>query len=319
MLFRSELYEAREFEAILQVTAKEATLTDAGIVRNTGSLYSLEGLLDQILALFEEGTDKDLATKQHIAYDLLSAWKTLLVLDNMETVSDGRILSFVQGLPINSKTRVVLTSRLKTGGWELALPVPEMAPPEMLAFITLTSRDLGITFPTDDTAVAQITEVSGGLPLAAQWIIGCYKRTGSLDVALAGAKSKDSPVLEFSFRNIWNTLGIDARTILALMSIYDGPATIQEMVVASEMRADPIERSLGDLVDVTLVNRTIQQSDGRTLYSALQCSSNHVVIRTQPAGYDGRVRSARPPAGSAIQRANGVAGIRGGPFPGRIR
>jgi Flp pilus assembly protein TadD len=264
-----ELYGTREFEAILQLTAKETMLTDGGITRYSRSLYSLENLLDHILLLFQEDPNQDFVRKQALAQELLSAWKTLLVLDNMETVSDGRVLSFVQTLPVSSKTRVVLTSRQRTGGWELAMPVTEMTPPEMVEFVKLKSREMNADFPTDDATVEKVTEVSGGLPLATQWIIGQYKKTRRLDAALNSMKSKDSPVLEFSFRNIWNTLHTDARTILALMSIFDGPTTVQEMVVASEMPADVIENALADLVAVTLVNRITQQSDGRTLYSAL--------------------------------------------------
>jgi tetratricopeptide (TPR) repeat protein len=264
-----ELYAARHFEAILHLTAKETILTDEGIMRNSRSLYSLENLLDHILSLFEETTQKDLVSKQALAYELLCAWKTLLVLDNMETVSDARVLSFIQGLPLGSKSRVVLTSREKTGGWELALPVTEMTPPEMLEFVQLTSRDLNIVFPTDEQTICDVTTVSGGLPLAAQWIVGRYKNTGRLDLALEGVKSKDSPVLEFSFRNIWSTLEADSRIILALLSIFDGPATVQEIVVASEMTVEVVERALSRLIDVTLVNRTTQQSDGRTFLTAL--------------------------------------------------
>lgn len=264
-----ELYESREFEAILQLTAKETILTDAGIVRYSRSLYSLENLLDNILLLFQEGVDKDLPTKQRIAYDLLSAWKTLLVLDNMETVSDGRVLSFIQGLPVESKSRVVLTSRQKTGGWELALPVTEMKAPEMLDFVQLKARELGVFFPTDEATVLAVTRVSGGLPLAAQWIIGRYRNTGNLDLAFEGVNRKDSPVLEFSFRNIWSTLDVDARTVLAVMSIFDGPPTIHEIVVATEMTVDTVEKALSRLVDVTLVNPITQQSDGRKVYNSL--------------------------------------------------
>lgn len=264
-----ELYGTREFEAILQLTAKETILTDTGIARYSRSLYSLENLLDHILILFQEDPNKDLTIKQDLAYELLSAWKTLLVLDNMETVSDGRVLSFVQGIPVSSQTRVVLTSRQKSGGWELSLPVSEMTAFEMLEFVRIKSQELNAYFPTDEATVTKVTQVSGGLPLATQWIIGQYKKTNRLDLALDSMKSKDSPVLEFSFRNIWSTLDAPARTILALMSIFDGPATVQQMAVASEMQADLIERALADLIEVTLVNRITQQSDGRTLYSAL--------------------------------------------------
>lgn len=264
-----ELFGTREFEAILQLTAKETILTDAGIARYSRSLYSLENLLDHILMLFQEDPNQDLAAKQALAYELLTAWKTLLVLDNMETVSDGRVLTFVQGLPVTSKSRVVLTSRQRTGGWELAMPVTELTASEMIEFVRLKSREIGADFPLDADTIAEVTEVSGGLPLATQWIIGQFKKTKRLDLTLDSIKSKDSPVLEFSFRNIWNTLDAEARTILALLSIFDGPVTIQEMVVASEMEAVLIERAFSDLIEVTLVNRITQQSDGRTLYSAL--------------------------------------------------
>jgi Flp pilus assembly protein TadD len=264
-----ELYATREFEAILHLTAKETMLTDTGIARHSRSLYSLENLLDHILILFEEDPNKELAVKQALAYELLSAWKTLLVLDNMETVSDGRVLTFVQGLPVASPSRVVLTSRQKTGGWEMALPVTEMSVTEMHDFIAMKSREIGAGFPTDYGTVEKVTEASGGLPLATQWIIGQFKRTRRLDLAVDSMQSRDSPVLEFSFRNIWNTLNTDARTILALMSIFDGPTTVQEMGVASEMPIDSIDQALADLTEVTLVNRITQQSDGRTLYTSL--------------------------------------------------
>ena len=264
-----EMYGTREFEAVLQLTAKETMLTDTGIARFSRSLYSLENLLDHILLLFEESPDKDLAEKQSLAYELLTAWKTLVVLDNMETVSDGRVLSFVQGIPVGSKSRVILTSRQRTGGWELAIPVTELNPTEMLEFIKLKSNEIAVDFPTDQITVDRVTEVSGGLPLATQWIIGQYKRSGKLDSALDSVRGKDSPVLEFSFRNIWSTLNVDAKTILALMSIFDGPVSEQELSVASQMEAESIENALSDLIDVTLVNRITQPSDGRALYSAL--------------------------------------------------
>ena len=264
-----EMYGTREFEAVLQLTAKETMLTDTGIARFSRSLYSLENLLDHILLLFEESPDKDLAEKQSLAYELLTAWKTLVVLDNMETVSDGRVLSFVQGIPVGSKSRVILTSRQRTGGWELAIPVTELNPTEMLEFIKLKSNEMAVDFPTDQITVDRVTEVSGGLPLATQWIIGQYKRSGKLDSALDSVRGKDSPVLEFSFRNIWSTLNVDAKTILALMSIFDGPVSEQELSVASQMEAESIENALSDLIDVTLVNRITQPSDGRALYSAL--------------------------------------------------
>ena len=264
-----KLYEERRFEAILQLTAKETTLTEKGIQKFPRSLYSLENLLDNLLLLFEENPDLELDAKKKLAVDLLSAWHTLLILDNLETVSDGRILSFIQGLPPGSKARVLLTSRTKSGGWELPIPVTEMNSTETLEFIKAKSEELQLDFPLDKETIAKVTKVSGGLPLATQWIMGQWKRSHRLDLALEKASGKDSPVLEFSFRNIWGILSPEARTVLALMSIFDGPITVQQLTVASEMSPEMIERALGDLTEVTLANKSFPISEGQPLYSAL--------------------------------------------------
>lgn len=263
------MYEERRFEAILQLTAKETILTDAGIQRHSRSLFSLDNLLDQILLLFEESSDADLDRKKELATELLTAWPTLLVLDNMETVSDGRILSFVQALPPSTLARVVLTSRTKSGGWELPIPVVAMSTDEVEEFVRIKSEELKVHFPLDPATLRRVSEVSGGLPLASQWIIGQYRRSKNLDKVLSQAQGKDSPVLEFSFRNTWRLLAPEAKTILSLMSIFDGPTTVQQLTVASEMRLDGIERALSELEEVTLVNRVIGGADGQARYSAL--------------------------------------------------
>lgn len=264
-----QMFEQRAFEAILQLTAKETILTDAGIRKYSKSLYSLENLLDHILFLFEEPISDDLSAKKNTAIELLSAWRTLLILDNMETTSDGRILSFVQELPVNTRTRVLLTSRIKSGGWELPVPVEAMSLDETKEFVEIKANELEIDFPCDSTSIRRVAEVSGGLPLATQWIIGQYRRTGRLDQALKNAKGKDSPILEFSFRNVWNVLGGEAKTILAIMSIFDSSISIQDLAIATEMQPDSIEEALSELAEVTLVTRSTQKSDGRTLFSAL--------------------------------------------------
>lgn len=264
-----EFYKTRKFEAIVQLTAKETALTESGIRKNTRSLYSLENLVDHILLLFQEGTDQDLEDKKQLVIELLSAWSTLIILDNMETVSDGRILNFIQKLPANSKAKVLLTSRTKTGGWELPIPVTEMSEPETSEFIRLKSAEMKIDFPLDEQTISRVNTASGGLPLATQWILGQFKRSPNLDAIIKNVIGVDSPVLEFSFRNVWGTLSPEARTVLAIMSIFDASASVHHLSVATQMRSESIDRALNDLLEVTLVNKSVQQSDGRILYVAL--------------------------------------------------
>jgi hypothetical protein len=262
-------YETRRFESIIQLTAKDTALSTSGIRTVSRSLYSLENLLDHILRAFEEEPPDDLDAKRSIAIELLNVWSVLLVLDNMETVTDGRILTFIRELPPSSRAKVLLTSRQKTGSWELPIAVKELDKEEVRTFLTVKSREMRVDFPLDENVVERVLVTSGGLPLAIQWMIGRYKITKSIDTVAHQVADRNSPVLEFSFRNIWNILSADSKTVLATTSVFDDAPTIQQFAVALLWPAERIERALSELEEVTLMTRTVQPSDGRIVFSAL--------------------------------------------------
>lgn len=265
----NEFYQRREFEAILQLTGKETILTPTGIIKASRSLYSLENLLEQILDLVQEESLNDIEKDKALAVEILSAWSTLLILDNLETVTDNRILNFIQNLPPESKAKVLITSRQKTGGWELPIAVNELNEEEVQEFLTIKSEDLGISCPTDKITLRDVLKASGGLPLAIQWIIGSCKILGSIVPAIKAVEKRDSPVLEFSFGNIWKILPPDAKAILAVMSIFDEPPTISQITVATAFDVEKTEKALEQLMEVTLVSKNISPTDGRHRYVAL--------------------------------------------------
>jgi tetratricopeptide (TPR) repeat protein len=264
-----EFYRERRFEAILHLSAKDTALTAAGIGPSRRSLYSLDNLLEHILDLFDEPIPPEFDARKKIATELLQAWNTLLVLDNMETISDGRILQFVQELPVGIKTKVVLTSRQKTGGWELPIAVTELKGAEIQEFVEIKSREMNVDFPLDNEIMARLEKATGGLPLAIQWSLARFKITRNITNVLSAVSDKDSPILEFSFRNIWNLLSPDGKAILALLSIFDGPPEVQQIVIASEWGLDRVSKAVAELTEVTLVTPTTQITDGKTVFVGL--------------------------------------------------
>jgi tetratricopeptide (TPR) repeat protein len=264
-----EFYRQQTFEAIIHLTAKQTALTSSGIVQVGRSLYSLENLVDQILNAFQETLPEALDQKKCTSIEILSAWHTLLVLDNMETVQDGRILDFIQHLPVDTKAKVLMTSRQKTGAWELPVPVNELNVEEVAEFLRVRVEEMGIDYPEDSVTPKKVHQVSGGLPLAIQWILGRYRLTGDMEKVLGALVEKDSPVLEFSFRNIWTVLSSDARAVLAAMTVFDNPPTSQQIAIATQFGIETIDKALGELSDVTLATRHTQVSDGSVRYVAL--------------------------------------------------
>lgn len=264
-----KLYEDKCFESIIHLTAKETILTPDGIRPYSRTLYSLEDLLDHILRLFDENIPITLEERKIKVLEILSAWKTLLVLDNMETVSDGRIMAFVQEFPPDCMAKVLITSRHKSGGWEFAIPVNEFSIDEAEHFLEVKSKEMNIDFPLSSDIAGSVLKVSGGLPLAMQWIIGQYKLDKNIEKILSLVFSEESPVLEFSFRNIWERLSPNSKAILAVLSIFDSPPTLQQLSIATEWAFEKIESSLYELGDVTLVTKNTQATDGNVVYSAL--------------------------------------------------
>ncbi|MBF0556502.1 MAG: putative DNA binding domain-containing protein [Nitrospirae bacterium] len=264
-----EFYEKRSFEAILHLTAKDTILTAKGIEKSGRSLYSLENLLDHILLLFEETPPDNLEKKKELTIEYLSAWKTLIVLDNMETVHDGRILNYIQYLPDKCKVKVLITSRQKTGSWELPFPLNELKLNEVQEFLEIRSKEMNLSFPSDQEIIKSVLDATGGLPLAIQWLLGRYKINNNIKEIIETVIEKDSPLLEFSFRNIWNVLSKDAKAILSILSIFEEPPTTQQIVIATEFQIDRIEKALSELLDVTLVIQNTQIYEGRVTYVAL--------------------------------------------------
>lgn len=265
-------YQKQHFESILHLSAKDLELSvGQGICRLTPTLFSLEDFLDRILHLFshEEHCIADLQKRKEIATDVLVAFRTLLILDNMETVTDGRIMEFVRALP-PSQTKVLLTSRRRTSEWEYPIQVAEFDAAEVEQFLHVRARELGLDLPLHRSdVVGRIQEISGGLPLAIQWILGEYALSRNLDKILSRTLDPDSPLLEFSFRNSWEALDDSAQQALAVLSVFDDPPTAHAWRTALSWPLEKLERAIEALVGVTFVNERTDPKTGSVVYSAL--------------------------------------------------
>lgn len=266
-------YQAAEFEAILHLSAKDLELsTEEGIRRLSPTLFSLEDFLDRVLRLFvhDEFRSADLDTRKETAIELLSVFRTLLILDNMETITDGRLMEFIRSLPPKSQTKVLLTSRRRTAEWEYPVQVTEFDEHEVRAFLEAKVAELNLDLPTEQSDFVQkIQTMSGGLPLAIQWILGEYSKTRHLSKILSRALTPDSPLLEFSFRNSWNVLDEAAQQALAVLSIFVDPPTEQEWRTALNWPVEKMERAINSLTESTFVSDRTESKTGKVVYSAL--------------------------------------------------
>lgn len=283
-----DYFESRRFEAIIQLSAKDRELsTDSGIRPLSPSLISIEDFVDRILRLFshQECCNDSLDRKQEKVNELLSAWSTLIILDNMETVTDGRIMEFVRGFPPETKAKVLLTSRQRNSEWEMPIQVPELSIDEAREFIQKRSMEMNLNFPSkDDSIIKKIIDISGGLPLAIQWILGDYARTKDLDSILSRVLSNQSPLLEFSFRNSWKTLDQEVQQALVVLPIFNTSPTLQEWRTILSWPIEKIERAKSKLVESTFVTERTDQKTGNKVYIALPITLSFASVELDKLG-----------------------------------
>lgn len=265
-------YENKSFDAILQLSAKDTQLTPSGIARLRPTLFSLENLLDNVLLLFGFGdlAGGSLVERRDIATTLLTDYSMLLVLDNMETVNDGRVMEFIRSLPPSSKVKVLMTSRLRTSGWELPIPVVELNFEEVKEFLRIKSAEMGLYVNGGvEGVVARVHNASGGLPLAIQWMLGQYALTGDIATATDRVRNSDSPLLEFSFRNSWAVLPADSQKALAVLSIFDEAPTSHYWASALDWSVEEVERAAAKLIEATFVSVKVDPKTGKETFHAL--------------------------------------------------
>ncbi len=260
------------FEAILQLSAKNLELVGQGIHRLRPTLFSFEDFLDRILRLFEhdEYCTDHLDRQKEVVIDLLRSFRTLLILDNMETMTDGRVMDFVKSLPQDNRSKVLITSRRRTSGWEYPIQVTELNEQEISLFITAHAAQTGLELPIDSVTFAKkIAELSGGLPLAIQWLLGEYARTKDSSRIINRVFEQDSPLLEFSFRNSWDVLDHRAQQALAVRTIFEESPTAHEWRTALDWSVEEMERAIDSLTETTFISSHVEQKTGTVVYSAL--------------------------------------------------
>lgn len=113
--FAIKMYERKKFNYILCSSARDRALGRAGIVETSPSLTSYEKFLIQLTEvlglLAADLASYTVEEQEELLLGLLNGTRTLLVLDNLETVDDDRIFSFIDRLPV--PVRVIATSRVQ--------------------------------------------------------------------------------------------------------------------------------------------------------------------------------------------------------------
>ncbi len=280
---------SQHFDAIVWISAKEEKLTLTGIEPIEPSVRNYEEVLDKILEVYGwyNVMQQDLAEKESYVNLILreSDKGILLVVDNLETVQDERILEFVKDMPRPNKA--LITSRMGLGEVERRYPLKEMSKADAIMLLRIVAKEKGAdtlaTLP--DSVLYNYARRMSAYPLAIKWVVGQVALGMDIERLVSSLASTSGDIARFCFEHIYeNVLSPEAKTVLCSLAANDGPLTRGVLTHVSGLLSDNLDRALRDLALASLV--VPQQEKGKdssivTKYSLLPLTLGYLRVKLQ--------------------------------------
>jgi len=245
------------FDAIIWSSAKETKLSELGIEDIEPSLKSYDELLDTIIELFgfkDELTTTETSEKEKLANSIIElSKKVLIAIDNLETITDQRIINFILDAPL--KVKFLITSRKGIGQVERRHELKELKAKEAIYLFRQLAKDkqLPSLLSLSDEIIKNYVSKVSYYPLAIKWVIGQVARGKDINRIIDAIHTSDSDISKFCYEQIFSTLSENCKKILFTLSLLETTpnSTVLEYVV--ELEEQVFDDTIEELILVSLV------------------------------------------------------------------
>ncbi len=251
----AELPPAERFEAIVWVSAKRTLLTAGGIQQRRQTFSTLADLQRTIGTVLDEpAAGAEPAERHGLIERALAAQRTLLIIDNLETVDDEELLTFLRDLPDPTKAIITTRHRIDVA---YAIRLAGMPEPDARALMRVEAEERGVALP--EAAMDELYRRSGGVPLAIVWSIGLMSVGHSVETVLRRLSSGYSDIARFCFGEMLGHIrGRDAERLLLALALFERSVGRAMLGAVAGLADDPIGRDegLAELVRLSLANQS---------------------------------------------------------------
>jgi len=249
------LLAEERFEAIIWISAKRTLLTASGIQPRQQTFSTLGDLYREIAIVLEQPQimQVDIEQRRGLVEHALSDKRTFLIVDNLETVDDEEVLTFLHELP--DPTKAIVTTRHRI---DIAYTIRLTGMPHVdaLTLIELEAARKSVDLPAD--AIEDLYRRTGGIPLAIVWSIALMSLGYGVESVLRRLGSGHSDIARFCFEeSIAHIHDRDAYRVLATLAIFEVSVNRQMLGEVTGLGQDEIGRddALAELLQLSLVNQ----------------------------------------------------------------
>jgi len=247
-----------QFDAIIWLSAKENKLSPFGIEDIEPTFKSFEDLLDTIIDVLGFGiTDSeslDAEKKEEYVLTLFQITTNILVvIDNLETVTDERIINFIIDAPQNAK--FLITSRKGLGQVERRYELKQLKEREAVFLFRQVAKDKQISSlaKLDDALIKKYVNKVSNYPLAIKWVIGQVARGRDINKIINSIDDASGDISRFCFEQIFGMLNENSRLILFALCCFEEAPTASLLRYVVEFESIDFDDCIEELILVSLV------------------------------------------------------------------
>jgi tetratricopeptide (TPR) repeat protein len=233
-----QLPEQERFKAIVWTSAKALTLTADGPAPRQQITHTLSDIYTAMaMALQREDITHARPEEQTaLIRQALIQQRTLLIIDNMETIDDDKVNAFLRELPVPTKSIVTTRHRI-----DVAYPMSLVGMESKDAHALIAQECLKKNVELNEHDTQHLYDRTGGVPLALVWSIAQMGYGYSVSAVLTRLGLPNDDVAQFCFE-------------AAVASIRDSPA-YQLLLALSLFATDASRDALGEIAALPELDR----------------------------------------------------------------
>jgi tetratricopeptide (TPR) repeat protein len=242
------------FGAFIWASAKTSVLTADGILSRQRGNRTLEEIYTTISVTLgrEDITRAQPEEQTDLVRRALGQQRTLLIIDNLETVDDQHVLAFLRELP--APTKAIVTTRHRI---DVACPVRllGLGKAEAMALIAQQCTEKGAALV--DSEALELYRLTDGMPLAIVWSIAQIGYGYTAQSILQRLRESKGDLPHFCFDTTLELVGQAAHRILLSLAVFAGTASREAIGLVAGFGMDSPSRddNLTQLERLSLINR----------------------------------------------------------------
>ncbi len=246
------------FQAIIWISAKDSVLTVEGIKTRFQVSNTLQDIYRQIaIVIGEQEINNHNFDEQILLINrVLGKARTLLIIDNLETIDDERVNAFIRELP--NPTKCIVTTRHRIN---VADPIRLSAMPYKDAMLLIYQECEKKNIQLDDSQVELLYKRTAGVPLAVVWSIAQISYHGfGIDKVLRSLGDAKGDIARFCFENAVKHLqNKPAYKILVIIALSSRSMSRKEIGSIADLSELDRDEGLAMLERLSLINKNNSQ------------------------------------------------------------